>query len=229
MRKAAKSSASRAFRQSRNGLREAILGLLATKPMTGYDLSRSYKNALQQIWYAPLGQVYPTLRQMQRAGLLRVTVKVQKHRPNRKIYSLTLEGRRLLVDWLAQPAELPRMHHEFIHKLFLLRNIDATERAALVDNYVERCTQWAADLRQAERRLEGSLRGPNAESAWYQLLSLRHLCRLVETDASSARGIADEIRAGLGKVKKFTDTPGAPQSGPFNELPLSPARRLGRA
>jgi DNA-binding PadR family transcriptional regulator len=62
MRKAGKSSASRDFRQSRNGLREAILGLLATKSMTGYDLSRSYKNALQQIWYAPLGQVYPTLR-----------------------------------------------------------------------------------------------------------------------------------------------------------------------
>ena len=52
-----------AVRESRNGLREAILGLLAIRPMTGYDLSRSYRRALQQIWYAPLGQVYPTLAQ----------------------------------------------------------------------------------------------------------------------------------------------------------------------
>lgn len=103
----------RGFKQSRNGLREAILGLLAIRPMTGYDLSRSYRRALQQIWYAPLGQVYPMLRKIRRDGLLRVSVKVQRHRPNRKIYSLTAEGRKLLVLWLSQPAALPRMHHEF--------------------------------------------------------------------------------------------------------------------
>ena len=78
------------FKHSRNGLREAILGLLAIRPMTGYDLSRSYRRALRQVWYAPLGQVYPTLRKMRRDGLLRVSVKVQRHRPNRKIYSLYL-------------------------------------------------------------------------------------------------------------------------------------------
>ena len=92
------------FKHSRNGLREAILGLLAVRPMSGYELSRSYRRALQQIWYAPLGQVYPTLRKMQRDGLLKVSIKVQKHRPNRKVYSLTSEGRDLLVSWLVQPA-----------------------------------------------------------------------------------------------------------------------------
>src|ERR1700730_8345314 len=92
------------FKHSRNGLREAILGLLAIRPMTGYDLSGSYRRALQQIWYAPLGQVYPTLRKMRRDGLLRVSVKVQRRRPNRKIYTLTTEGRKLLVLWLSQPV-----------------------------------------------------------------------------------------------------------------------------
>lgn len=221
-------SSARDYRASRNGLREAILGLLAIKPMTGYDLSRSYKRALQQIWYAPLGQVYPTLKQMQRAGLLRVVVKIQQHRPNRKVYSLTPEGRRLLVEWLAQPAELPRMHHEFIHKLFLLRNVDVAQQTGLVESYVERCTEWAADLRRAERLLEPSLKGSNAESAWFQLLSLRHLCRLVECEASSARTIMAELRSGPGKVRRFADGANL-QDSPFGELPLSPARRLGRA
>src|SRR6476659_1183245 len=97
-----------AFKISRNGLREALLGLLAIRPMTGYDLTRSYRRALQQIWYAPLGQVYPTLRKMKRDGLLRVSVKVQHHRPDRKVYTLTAQGRKLLVAWLSQPAALPR-------------------------------------------------------------------------------------------------------------------------
>jgi PadR family transcriptional regulator AphA len=223
-------SSRRCYSPSRNGLREALLGLLAIKPMTGYDLSRSYKRALQQIWYAPLGQIYPSLRQMQRAGLLRVVVKVQQHRPNRKVYSLTPEGRRFLTEWLAEPAELPRMHHEFIHKLFLLRNVAATERAALVDSYVERSTEWAADLRRAERALETSLQGPNAESAWFQLLSLRHLCRLVECEANSARSVAADIRSGPVRARFKRAADGfASEGGPFGELPLSPARRLGRS
>lgn len=211
-----------AYRQSRNGLREAILGLLAIKPMTGYDLSRSYRRALQQIWYAPLGQVYPTLRQMQRAGLLKVAIKVQSHRPNRKVYSLTADGRRQLSLWLAQPAALPRMHHEFIHKLFLLGNAEAGEGPALLEGYIKRCAEWAADLRRAERMLEPSLTGPHGESAWYQLLSLRHLCRLVECEAQSARQTLDDIRRRPG-ARPRRQAGLQPDAAAFAGQSLSPA------
>ncbi len=218
----------RTYRQSQNGLREAILGLLAIRPMSGYDLSRSYRRALQQIWYAPLGQVYPTLRKMQRDGLLKVSVKIQHHRPNRKVYSLNAEGRHLLVLWLSQPAALPRMHHEFIHKLFLLGNIEAASRGEQLDGYIKRSTEWAADLRRAERMLEPSLNGPNAESAWYQLLSLRHLCRIVECEADSARQIAAEIAAQYGPAG-FRGKPPAAAAGAENHAfagqSLSPSVR----
>lgn len=213
-----------AFRHSRNGLREAILGLLAIKPMTGYDLSSSYRRALQQIWYAPHGQVYPTLRKMKRDGLLKVVVKVQRHRPNKKVYSLTAAGRKLLVLWLSQPAALPRMHHEFIHKLFLLNNFAPAGRVAQVDAYVKRSRDWAADLRRAEALLEPSLQGPNAESAWFQLLSLRHLCRLVECEADSARQIAEEIRKhSSAKSKRPQCAAQSTKNAAFGGHSLSPA------
>jgi len=183
--------------QAGNGLREAILGLLAIRPMSGYDLSRSYQRALQQIWYAPLGQVYPTLRKMRAEKLLRVTVQVQHDRPNRKVYSLTNLGRRVFVEWLSLPAMLPNMHHEFIHKLFLLNQIDGQSRLRLVQDYVERCSAWAAELRQIDRKLEASIDGPHGESAFYQRLSLRHLRRIVECEANSARLIAREIQTTL--------------------------------
>ena len=178
---------------SRNQLREAILGLLAIRPMSGYDLSRSYRRALQQIWYAPLGQVYPTLRKLNGDGLLRVSVEVQHDRPNRKIYSLTEAGRRMFVDWLSRPPTLPNMHHEFIHKLFLLDNVEASRRSSLINTYIERCIAWAAELRRIEHKLEAAVDGPHGESAWYQLLSLRHLCRIIECEAQSAKLILGDI------------------------------------
>jgi PadR family transcriptional regulator AphA len=226
MRKASKSKKPPAFKQSRNGLREAVLGLLAVRPMSGYDLSRSYRRALQQIWYAPLGQIYPTLRKMQRDGLLRVTVKVQHDRPNRKVYSLTSDGRKLLVMWLLQPAVLPRMHHEFIHKLFLLGNVDASRRGELVDGYIKRCTVWVTELRRAELALEPSLKGPHAESAWFQRQSLRHLCRIVECEADSARRIVNEIRAhSAAKGRRPAGASPPVENAAFAGLSLSPAGR----
>jgi PadR family transcriptional regulator AphA len=214
----------RGLNQSRNGLREAILGLLAIRPMTGYDLSRSYRRALQQIWYAPLGQVYPTLRKMRRDGLLRVSVKIQRHRPNRKIYSMTAEGRKLLVLWLSQPAALPRMHHEFIHKLFQLGHVEAAGRGKLVEAYIKRCRDWAQDLRRAEAMLEPSLKGPNAENAWFQLLSLRHLCRVVECEADSARQIAEGMRGyARARPKRSGGAPTSLENATFAGQTLSPA------
>lgn len=208
---------------SRNGLREALLGLIAIKPMTGYDLTRSYRRALQQIWYAPLGQVYPTLRKMKRDGLLRMSVKAQRHRPDRKVYTLTAEGRKTLVAWLAAPAALPRMHHEFIHKLFLLSNVDAAQRGELIDAYIRRSDDWARDLRRAEAMLEPSLKGPNAESAWFQLLSLRHLCRIVECEAVSAREIAEAIRANPATKPVRPGAAAAKEAAAFAGQSLSPA------
>lgn len=210
-------------RKSRNGLREAILGLLAIRPMTGYDLSRSYRRALQQIWYAPLGQVYPTLRKMRRDGLLRVSIKVQRHRPNRKVYSLTAEGRKLLVLWLSQPAALPRMHHEFIHKLFQLGHVAVTGRAELVEAYIRRSREWALALRRAESMLGPSLKGSNAENAWFQLLSLRHLCRIVECEAESAQQIVEEIRGrATARAKRPAGAPSVRDTAAFAGQSLSP-------
>jgi DNA-binding PadR family transcriptional regulator len=208
---------------SRNGLREAILGLLAIRPMTGYDLSRSYRRALQQIWYAPSGQVYPTLRKMKRDGLLRLSIKVQRHRPNRKVYALTAEGRKLLVQWLSQPVALPRMHHEFIHKLFLLGNIAPSGRSALIEAYIKRCGEWALDLRKAELMLEPSLKGPNAQSAWFQSLSLQHLCRLVECEAESARRIAEAIRSNSAAKGRRAGASKPAENTAFAGQSLSPA------
>lgn len=196
----------------RGGLREAILGLLAIRPMSGYDISRSYERALQRVWYAPVGQVYPTLRAMQAEGLLDVEVHVQESRPNRKEYRLTEAGREALLAWLAQPPALPFMHHEFISKLFLLDNVSEEKRRELVADYVARCSAWAADLQAIEEKISPTLEGPFGESVHFQLLSLRHLRRLVACEAKSAHQLLDEMGG------EPLASPPAEGAGPRNAL-----------
>jgi DNA-binding PadR family transcriptional regulator len=208
---------------SSNGLSEALLGLLAIKPMSGYDVTRSYTHALQQIWYAPQGQVYPTLRKMHASGLLRVQVEVQKSRPNRKVYSLTAKGLRTLVGWLTHPAMLPRMHHEFIHKLFLLNHLELEKQMEFVETYVARSKAWAAELKRIEQKLRASLGGVYGQSARFQHLALQHLIRLVECEAKSAQQIAIDLQKQSRSDKsKFARKSRASSSSAFGGLSLSP-------
>lgn len=174
-------------------LRQAILTLLAIRPMSGYDVRRTYERSMQRVWYAPIGQVYPTLRAMQRDGLLESSVHIQQDRPNRKVYRLTRSGERALDAWLTGPAALPRMHHEFLHKMFLLDRMPPADRTAFVESYVESCTVWADRLAAIDAKFSTAEHGVFAESAHYQLLSLRHLRRVVATEIESA----SEILAGL--------------------------------
>jgi hypothetical protein len=72
--------------------------------------------------------------------------------------------------------------------------------------------------------LEPSLKGPNAENAWFQLLSLRHLCRIVECEADSARQIAEGMR-GYARVrsKRSGGAPPLLETAAFAGQTLSPA------
>jgi DNA-binding PadR family transcriptional regulator len=174
-------------------LRAAILSLLAIRPMSGYDVRRTYQRAMQQIWYAPIGQIYPTLRTMQGEGLLEADVHIQQDRPNRKEYRLGEAGGRALADWLDLPAALPRMHHEFIHKLFLLDRMAPDRRLRFVEDYIATCSAWARQLAEVDAKFSRTPHGDYEESAACQLLALRHLRRLVDCEIASARDILDQL------------------------------------
>lgn len=178
-----------------NPLREAILSLLAIRPMSGYDVRRTYQRAMHQIWYAPIGQVYPTLRTMRAEGLLEADVHIQHDRPNRKEYRLSEAGEQELAAWLDRPAALPRMHHEFIHKLFLLDRLDPARRRRLVEDYLHTCTTWAEQLAAVDDKFAGTPHGEYRASAACQLLALRHLRRLVDCEIGSARDILAQLES----------------------------------
>lgn len=91
-------------------LKHAILGLLDLKPMTGYDLKKTFDDTAQHFWAADRSQIYRTLGQLHADGLLDEHVIPQRSRPDRHEYRLTEAGSAELDAWLRSPApaELPR-------------------------------------------------------------------------------------------------------------------------
>jgi len=99
-------------------LKHALLGFINYGPMTGYELKKFFDTSVAHFWNAELSQIYPALKSMESEGLVEMQVEVQEDRPNRKVYSITDQGRRELVHWLAQPAEREQVREPILIKVF---------------------------------------------------------------------------------------------------------------
>src|SRR5580704_521567 len=92
--------------RSKASLELALLGLIAEQhPRSGYDLVQTFRLSMVHYWHAHPGQIYPTLERMERDGWIAGREVIQRGRPNKRVYSITAEGRRVLLEWLRSPYE----------------------------------------------------------------------------------------------------------------------------
>jgi DNA-binding PadR family transcriptional regulator len=81
----------------------AILGLLAEKPHTGYELAKRMERPIGYMWTAQHSQIYPELATLQSAGLVRHRVVDGRGPRDTKKYSITASGRAALDAWADSP------------------------------------------------------------------------------------------------------------------------------
>ena len=84
-------------------LRYAILGYLSTAPGSGYDLAQQLQGGLGWFWSASHSQIYPELKRLEDAGLVESEPTTVGEKLEKRIYSITDEGRRVLTAWAAGP------------------------------------------------------------------------------------------------------------------------------
>lgn len=82
-----------------------LLGLLNEADRHGYDLKQSYDRRFGTARPLRFGQVYRTLAQLERDGLVEVVGVEQGAGPDRKRYSITPDGVTDLERWLSEPED----------------------------------------------------------------------------------------------------------------------------
>jgi DNA-binding PadR family transcriptional regulator len=94
----------------------AILGLLAIKPWTTYELIAQVELSLRRIWPRAQSKLYEEPKKLVALGYARA---VQEHegRRRRTRYTITAAGRRALKAWLAQPGAGPELEFEQLVKI----------------------------------------------------------------------------------------------------------------
>jgi PadR family transcriptional regulator, regulatory protein AphA len=109
-----------------------ILGLLAERPMTGYDIKKHVKAVLSAVMNASYGTLYPALHKLLQEGAVEMQEVPQKGRPAKKIYRATARGRAELEEWLRQPAAADQIRREFLLKLYLAKDMQKRDLLGLL-------------------------------------------------------------------------------------------------
>jgi DNA-binding PadR family transcriptional regulator len=100
-----------------------ILGLLNQQPMSGYDIKRLLERLGWLIGSSSFGNIYPTLHALLEDELVTVDVVTSQDRPSKKVYDVSEKGRRVLGEWLEQPAPENASLRAFVMRLILARDL----------------------------------------------------------------------------------------------------------
>jgi PadR family transcriptional regulator AphA len=108
-------------------LKYAILGLLSLKPQTGYELKSNFEQSIRYLWNADQAQIYRTLSEISKDGLVNSYIIQQVGRPNKKVYELTESGEDQLKQWLSHPIQPRDPHNAELVQIFFSGKITDEE------------------------------------------------------------------------------------------------------
>jgi DNA-binding PadR family transcriptional regulator len=96
----------------------ALLGLLAIRPWTAYELTQQMQRALRWAWPRSEAGIYAKIKELEPAGLATAVEEGVGNRIRTR-YEITAAGRDAAREWLrTEPAE-PRVELEILLRLFL--------------------------------------------------------------------------------------------------------------
>ncbi|RAS62353.1 PadR family transcriptional regulator [Lentzea atacamensis] len=117
----------------------AVLGLLAIKPWTTYELAKQMDRSLKHYWPRAASRIYEEPKRLVALGLAEATAGSVGKRP-RTTYSITAQGREILARWLAEPGAGPVVEFEAMLKVFFAEHATTDDVMANIDAI----RSWAA-------------------------------------------------------------------------------------
>jgi DNA-binding PadR family transcriptional regulator len=129
----------------------ALLGFLNYAPMTGYELKQYMDGSTSHFWNAKLSQIYTTLKALEKKGWIHSTIQTQEDRPDKRVYTITAEGRDNLQKWLAEPSTESVAKNTFLLKLFFAAQTDRRTILAMLQ-LQKNLHQRQADYYRTETR-----------------------------------------------------------------------------
>lgn len=153
-----------------------LLGMLAVRSWTGYELTQQVRRSLRFVWPASEGHLYREQKQLVALGWATLDVEADGRR-TRNRYTITRAGHSALKEWLATKPGEPRFEIEGILRVFyadhgtsqdMVNSLRATATAAneMLNEMIGFANEYLADSGPLWM-LENSVGGPDQNRLEY--------------------------------------------------------------
>jgi PadR family transcriptional regulator, regulatory protein AphA len=164
----------------------AVLGLLALRPWTTYELAQEMQRSLRQVWPRAESGLYEEPKMLVARGLARAKRDMVGRRP-RTTYSITAKGRREVSRWLREEAEgmYPQTESEALLKVLFAEQgckDDLLVTLASIRREADARRQWLATVASEISTAQGPWPFPRRAHVNFLYVSF-----LIEQSAAIAR------------------------------------------
>jgi PadR family transcriptional regulator AphA len=169
----------------------AVLGLLAVRPWSTYELTRQMDRSLGRMWPRAASKLYEEPKKLVALGYASAETGTVGKRP-RTVYSITEDGRNALARWLAEPGDGPVVEFEQLVKLSFAEHgsrEDARRTVAAARAWAEQ--RNVENLAAAREYAAGE--GPFQERAAQSMLAGAFFTELYATVARWADWASEQI------------------------------------
>jgi len=176
----------------------ALLGLLARRECSGYDLAQQMKRPVGYFWQARHSQIYPELARLESQKLVVHQVVEQHDRPDKKVYAITAAGRAALRAWVTAPLAEPPVRDELVLRAFSAWLADPGAAAAFFREHAQRHAARLAHYRELEAQLvrdAGGAPPPVATPEFAAYATLQRGIGRVREYAAWCRWLAERLEA----------------------------------
>ncbi len=113
------------------------LGVLSRGEASGYEIKKAFEEGpFSHFHQASFGSIYPALNALSAEGLVACRAQAQEKRPDKKIYSLTAEGRDFFCQALTAQPDHDRMRSDFLFILSFAQFLPPSRVAELIDQRI---------------------------------------------------------------------------------------------
>jgi PadR family transcriptional regulator AphA len=181
---------------------KVILGMLAGRPRSGYEIKQLVDSSARFFWAASYGQIYPELKKLEKAGLIAGADSSSGAR-QRTTFKLTAAGKRAAREWIRTPPEVLETRDEGLLKLFFAGSIDPARGAEIARERAAASRAKAIQLGAIWEAVDedGHAEGPPSEPDIGSLTVLRYGIEASEWAAEWFERAAEDLeRATAGAV-----------------------------
>ena len=177
----------------------AILGLLKERAMHGYELRKQLAQRLGFFWSVSFGSIYPTLRRLERRGLIEKFSNEDSASRRKQTFRITEEGEREFMELIAEGATSAWEEEKFPLRLAFFRYLKPELRIRLMERRKAALEDKLAEGRRSIR---------NTRGGWFDEYTMKLIRHGLEVAEQELRWL-DELIA----TERATFEPPEPDAG----------------